>query len=62
LAANRFNAFGQRLAKTAASGTQHYVYDEAGQLAGEYHGNGTLVQEAVWLGNRPLLPVLRAVF
>jgi RHS repeat-associated protein len=50
----RFNAFGQRLAKTTASGTQHYVYDEAGQLAGEYDGSGTLVQETVWLENTPV--------
>jgi RHS repeat-associated protein len=50
----RFNAFGQRLAKTTANGTQHYVYDEAGQLAGEYDGSGTLVQETVWLENTPV--------
>jgi RHS repeat-associated protein len=57
IASYRFNAMGHRIAKTIGEGatpTHHYVYDEAGQLVGEYDATGKLVQEVVWLGNTPV--------
>jgi RHS repeat-associated protein len=43
---------------TATTGTSslyiYFAYDEAGHLIGEYDQNGNLIQEHIWLGNRPL--------
>ena len=32
----------------------YFVYDEAGQLLGEYNQSGTALQETVWLANKPV--------
>jgi RHS repeat-associated protein len=48
-----YNALGQRIQKSNASGTTQFVYDEAGHLLGEYTG-GTVIQETVWLGDVPV--------
>jgi RHS repeat-associated protein len=32
----------------------YFAYDEAGHLIGEYDQNGNLIEEHIWLGNRPL--------
>ncbi|MDB5917784.1 MAG: hypothetical protein JWR40_2018 [Massilia sp.] len=51
----RYNGLGQRVAKTSAAGaTVHSVYDESGQLLGEYDGTGKVIQETVYLGDLPV--------
>ena len=49
-----YNALGQRTGKTTSAGTSLFVYDEGGNLLGEYDGSGNLVQEHIWLNNRPI--------
>lgn len=47
-----YNAWGQRVSKTAnAMPTQRFVYDEAGQLLGEY---GSLPREYIWMDALPV--------
>lgn len=47
-----YNAWGQRVSKTAnAMPTQRFVYDEAGQLLGEYD---SLPREYIWLDALPV--------
>lgn len=48
------NALGQRVKKTVDGVTSYFVYDETGQLIGEYDASGALVEEIVWLGNIPV--------
>ena len=36
------------------AGTTHFVYDEQGQLIGEYDQNGAPIQETLYLGNLPI--------
>jgi len=52
------DAFGQRLKKTGTLGTTHFVYDEQGQLLGEYEASGAVVQEYVYLAGQ-LLGIVR---
>ena len=40
--------------KTVGSTTTVYVYDEAGHLIGEYTPSGNLIEEHIWLNNRPI--------
>jgi len=54
-----YNGQGQRAKKsgpTAAvpTGASHFVYDEAGQLLGEYDANGNPVYETIYLGSTPV--------
>jgi RHS repeat-associated protein len=35
-------------------GAEHFVYDEAGHLLGEYDASGNLIQETVWMGDIPV--------
>ncbi|MFC1751480.1 RHS repeat-associated core domain-containing protein, partial [Pseudomonadota bacterium] len=50
------NGLGQRDRKTiqANNETTLFVYDEAGQVVGEYSENGTPIQETVYLGSMPV--------
>ncbi|MFT3664265.1 RHS repeat domain-containing protein [Piscinibacter sp.] len=51
------DGFGRRVRKfdsTGAASTVLFVYDQQGQLLGEYNSNGTAIREYVWLGNVPL--------
>ena len=52
-----YNALGERIQKTAATGVTNFVYDEDGHLLGEYSGAGDLIQETVWLGDIPLATI-----
>lgn len=54
LASYAVNGLGQRIAKTVAGVTTHFVYDEQGRLIGEYDATGQLIQETVWLDDLPL--------
>jgi RHS repeat-associated protein len=49
-----YNALGQRVRRATQSATALYLYDESGHLAGEYTSTGVLVQETVWLGDKPV--------
>jgi len=46
-----YDAGGQRVRKVVGSSRPHYVYDQNGQLLGEYNSVGGALQEFVWLGN-----------
>lgn len=51
------DGFGRRVRKFDASGsasTVVFVYDQQGQLLGEYNASGTAIREYVWLGNVPV--------
>jgi RHS repeat-associated protein len=52
-----YNGLGQRVSKTGSllsSGGNEYLYDEEGQLLGEYDAAGGVVQETVYLGGAPV--------
>jgi RHS repeat-associated protein len=53
---NIYDAFGQRIQKIGSNtGTQTqtlFVYDENGQLLGEYTPQGQVIREYIWLENR----------
>lgn len=46
-----YDAGGQRVRKVVGSSRPHFVYDQNGQLLGEYNSVGAALQEFVWLGN-----------
>jgi RHS repeat-associated protein len=48
------NGQGQRVKKDGGSATTLFVYDEAGQLIGEYDGLGNVIQETVWFNGAPV--------
>lgn len=49
-----FNGLGQRTEKTGSAGTIIFSYDMAGQLVGEYDGQGHAVEETIYLGSVPV--------
>jgi RHS repeat-associated protein len=50
----RYNGLGERVAKIGMAGaTTYYIYDEQGQLLGEYNRTGA-IQETVYLGDFPV--------
>ncbi len=54
-----YNGLGQRTYKAGPAtlvlgGANHYVYDEAGHLLGEYDNHAQLIQETVYLGDTPV--------
>jgi RHS repeat-associated protein len=57
-AAYDINGFGQRIEKTGSSvpsgGTNEYVYDEQGNLIGEYGSTGTIIEETGYLPDTPI--------
>ena len=58
----RHNGLDQRAIKMVKIGsaansldeTTHFIYDELGQLIGEYDPNGTLIEETIYFGNLPI--------
>ena len=46
-----YDAAGQRVRKVTGNSKPHFVYDQDGQLLGEYNSTGGALQEFVWLGN-----------
>jgi RHS repeat-associated protein len=52
------NGFGQRISKAGSSvpsgGTNEFVYDEKGNLLGEYGSTGTIIEETGYLPNTPV--------
>ena len=52
-----YNAMGQRIRKASTTGPQStviYVYDQQGQLLGEYDHEGKAIREYVWLQDVPI--------
>ncbi|MBC5785079.1 Ig-like domain repeat protein [Ramlibacter sp. USB13] len=54
-----YNGDGLRVKKSGptslvTSGASHFVYDEQGQLLGEYDANGTPLYETIYLGTTPV--------
>ena len=45
-----YDAAGQRVRKVTGTSKPHFVYDQDGQLLGEYDSSGKALQEFVWLG------------
>ncbi|MBO9689390.1 MAG: RHS repeat protein [Mitsuaria chitosanitabida] len=45
-----YDAAGQRVRKVTGASKSHFVYDQDGQLLGEYNSTGSALQEFVWLG------------
>ncbi len=50
----RINGLGQRVAKVSGQTGRYFVYNETGQLIGEYTLQGQPVQETVYLGEMPV--------
>jgi RHS repeat-associated protein len=56
-----YNGLGQRIRKSGGpAGTVNYVYDDSGQLLGEYDSSGNATREYVWLGDMPLAVLTRS--
>ena len=53
----RYNALGQRTRKNTSAGEVNYIYNEAGQLMGEYDAQGNAIVEYVWFNGQPLAQV-----
>jgi RHS repeat-associated protein len=51
-----YNAAGQRIRKMSGGATISYVYDEKGNLLGEYGPSG-LIQETIWLDQYPIATI-----
>jgi RHS repeat-associated protein len=54
-----YNGYGQRVYKSGPTamvptGAAYYLYDEQGQLLGEYDSNGAPVYETIYLGSLPV--------
>jgi YD repeat-containing protein len=55
-----YNALGQRTLKTGSTsvvptGAVRFIYDQAGQLLGQYDAGANLIQETVYLGDLPIV-------
>ncbi|MBK8164193.1 MAG: hypothetical protein IPK65_13970 [Gammaproteobacteria bacterium] len=48
------NGLGQRIKKTVSGTSTLYIYDEQGQLIGEYDNTGTAINETVYLDTQPV--------
>ena len=57
LATYTYNAHGQRVTKTTASETTHYVYGPGGQLLAELDGQGNSLRDYIYLASQPLAVV-----
>lgn len=49
---NTYDPLGQRIKKTVGTQFITYVYNEQGQLIGEYDTNNLMLREYIWLGGR----------
>lgn len=53
-----YNGFGEQVLRQTT--TTRFVYDEAGQLLGQYDANGAVLQQYVWLNGQPVGVVVSA--
>lgn len=49
---NTYDPQGQRIRKTSGTAVTYFVYDEQGQLLGEYDQNRSMIREYLWMGDR----------
>lgn len=49
-----YNGRGEQVRHYTGTSDRHVVYDEAGHWLGEYDGNGTVVQQAIWMDDLPI--------
>lgn len=49
-----FNALGHRVTKTVSGQTRYFAYNENNQVIGEYDDTGTVINEYVYFGLRPV--------
>ncbi|HRH38017.1 MAG TPA: RHS repeat-associated core domain-containing protein [Flavobacteriales bacterium] len=49
-----YNGLEQRALKRTQTGERHYIYDEQGQLLGEYDSDGNPVHETIYLDTTPV--------
>jgi RHS repeat-associated protein len=52
-----YNHLNERTFRRGSNLDRQYAYDESSHLIGEYTGNGALIVEYVWLGDRPIAAV-----
>lgn len=57
LAGYTYNAFDQRVIKTAGGNTTHYLYGPGGQLMAERDGQGATLRDYLYLNGQPLAVV-----
>jgi RHS repeat-associated protein len=50
----RYNGGGERVYRTGSGKTVHTLYDGSGRWIGDYDVNGTVIQQAIWLGDLPV--------
>jgi RHS repeat-associated protein len=50
----KYNGLSQRASKSLAGVSMYYIYDESGQLLGEYNNSGAPVYETIYLGPMPV--------
>jgi RHS repeat-associated protein len=55
------NALGHRVKKTSGASTSLFMYDEAGQLLGEYNSAGNALYETVYLDEQPIAVLKPAI-
>ncbi|MBK8286153.1 MAG: RHS repeat protein [Ahniella sp.] len=53
-----YSARGERVYKSGSAGTTLFIYDEAGQLLGEYNATGATIREFAWLNDLPIALLL----
>jgi len=49
-----YNGLGERVKKVGTAGTEWFVFGQQGEILGRYDASGSLIQEFVWLGSRPV--------
>ena len=52
-----YNHLNERTFRSGSNLDRQYAYDESSHLIGEYTGNGAIIVEYVWLGDRPIAAV-----
>ncbi|MBX3711828.1 MAG: RHS repeat protein [Lysobacter sp.] len=50
----RHNGRGERVYRQGIDKTVHTVFDESGRWIGDYDASGTVIQQAIWLGDLPV--------
>ena len=50
----RYNGRGEQVRRDTPASSTRFVYDEAGQLLGQYFGNGNPLQQYIWLDAQPV--------
>lgn len=50
----RYNGKGEQVRRDTPASSTRFVYDEGGQLLGQYHGNGDALQQYIWLEDLPV--------